>query len=48
MADSTKFKRSGFVKVCDLMQIDTVITDNKIAPDHLLALQQSGVNFLLV
>ena len=48
MADSTKFKRSGFVKVCDLMQIDTVITDNRIAPDHLLALQQSGVNFLLV
>jgi DeoR/GlpR family transcriptional regulator of sugar metabolism len=48
VADSTKFYRSGFVKVCDFEQIDTVITDDGIASEQLYALQQSGVKYLLV
>lgn len=33
LADSTKFQMRGFCRVCDLSQVDIVITDNKITPE---------------
>lgn len=33
LADSSKFEVRGFAKVCDLSDIDTVITDNRITPE---------------
>jgi len=33
LADSSKFEVPGFAKICELAQIDTVITEERIKPD---------------
>lgn len=40
LADSSKFNKKGFIKICDLNIIDEIITDNKIS----LQLQQSLID----
>jgi DeoR/GlpR family transcriptional regulator of sugar metabolism len=48
LADSTKFEKTGFVKVCDLSEINAIITDSGI-PQHKLAQYKSlGLNVVVV
>jgi DeoR/GlpR family transcriptional regulator of sugar metabolism len=35
IADSSKFEKTGFVKVCDMSQIDMVITDRSLPAEKL-------------
>lgn len=48
LADSTKFDRRGFSRICDIDEVDQVITDRGI-PQHILdALCQRGVEVTIV
>ena len=43
LADSTKFGRIGFSKICDIGDIDEIITDDKISPLMLEQLSEKGI-----
>ena len=43
LADSSKFGRRGFGKICDLDNVEHVITDSKINPAVLSALREKGI-----
>ena len=48
LADSSKFGRRGFGKICDLDEVDQIITD-KEAPEHdVKALEETGIEVTLV
>ena len=48
LADSSKFGRRGFGKICDLEEIDQIITDSD-APDHYVrTIRDRGVEILQV
>lgn len=48
LADSTKFGRRGFGRICGLERVDTIITD-KAAPEKLVAMcHEKGVEVILV
>lgn len=48
LADSSKFGRRGFGKICNLDELDQIITD-KEAPDHdVKALEEMGIEVTLV
>lgn len=48
LTDSSKFGKRGFGKICNLEEIDTIITDSA-APDHYIkALEEMGVEIILV
>lgn len=48
VTDSTKFHRLSLHKIIDTHRINTLITDDAIAPDHLKGLRQMGIEVLLV
>ena len=48
LADSTKFDKTGFVKVCDLSDVDAIITDSGIPPEKLAQYQSLGLNVVVV
>jgi DeoR/GlpR family transcriptional regulator of sugar metabolism len=48
LADSTKFEKTGFVKVCDLSDTNVIITDSGIPQDKLTQFQSSGLNVVVV
>lgn len=48
MADSSKFNRRGLGKICSLDQVQYVITDNKVAPSYVIALENKGVKVIIV
>ena len=48
LADSSKFGRRGFSKICDLSDIDIVITDSGISPKMLEAMAEQGVKVTVV
>ena len=43
LADSSKFGRRGFGKICDLDNIEQIITDDKINPSILENLREKGI-----
>ena len=43
LADSSKFGRRGFGKICDLDNIEQIITDSNIPPKILEALKEKGI-----
>ena len=47
LTDSTKFCITGFAKVCDISDIDHVITDSEISPDFLKLLRGKNVDIIL-
>ena len=47
LADSSKFGRKGFGKICDIEDIDMVITDAGIADLHLKRLEEMGIEVLI-
>lgn len=48
LADSTKFGRRGFSKICDLEAVDQIITDRGIAPHTLTELERMGIEVTVV
>lgn len=48
VADSSKFEKTGFVKVCDLADFTAIITDSGISQDKLKQLQTLGLNVVVV
>ncbi len=48
LADSSKFGRRGFSKICDMSDIDQVITDSGLSPKVLKALQDQGIKVTVV
>jgi len=48
LVDSTKFGKRAFSKVCNLSQVDQVITDDKLPQKYLEDLQNLGIEVTLV
>lgn len=48
LADSSKFGRRGFSKICYMSDIDWVITDSGISPKMLEAIEEQGVKVTIV
>lgn len=48
LADSSKFGRRGFSKICNMSDIDRVITDSGISPKMLEAIEEQGVKVTIV
>ena len=48
LVDSSKFGRRGFCKMCDVDQIDMVITDDKISPAVAEQLRAKGIDVRIV
>ena len=47
VADSSKLGKVAFAKICDMDQIDMIITDNE-APEEIAALKSAGIEMVLV
>ena len=47
LADSSKFRRRGFSKICDLEEIDTIITDAGIPTKIASRLEEMGVRLII-
>lgn len=47
LTDSSKFGTTGFAKVCDISDVDIIITDWKIEKNHLDFLKNRNVKFIL-
>jgi DeoR family transcriptional regulator, aga operon transcriptional repressor len=47
LADSTKFARRGFGKICDLSQIDVIITDNELPNSVIKQVESHGVEVVI-
>jgi DeoR family transcriptional regulator, aga operon transcriptional repressor len=48
LADSTKFGRRGFGKICGLDEIDMIITDSGISPQMAQDLEALGITVIIV
>ena len=48
LADSSKFGRRGFSKICDMSAVDQIITDDKAPASGIERLQESGVDVTVV
>ncbi len=48
LADSTKFGRRGFSKICDMTAVDLVITDSGVSELYLEKLREQGIEVLVV
>lgn len=48
LADSTKINRKGFGKICDIDQVDIIITDNGADKGILRILEEKGVEVIIV
>jgi DeoR/GlpR family transcriptional regulator of sugar metabolism len=48
LADSTKFEKTGFAKVCDLSDINAVITDSGISKEKLAKYKSLGHEIIVV
>lgn len=48
LADSSKFGRRGFSRICDIDSVDHIITDDKISPRVLEQLRDRGVEVSIV
>lgn len=47
LADSTKFGRRGLGKVCNLDQVHYVVTDDKVHPGAVKALEEKGIKVVI-
>ena len=48
LADSTKFGRRGFGKICGLDEIDMIITDSGVSPQMVQNLEALGITVIIV
>ncbi len=47
LADSTKFGRRGFAKICDMDTVDTIITDSNIRPSDRSRIEEMGIELII-
>lgn len=47
LADSTKFGRRGLGKICNFDQVQYIITDNKVHPSTVKALEEKGIKVIV-
>lgn len=47
LADSSKFDRRGLGKICDLDQVDYIITDDKVSRETVNRIETSGVKVII-
>ena len=47
LADSTKFNRRGLGKICDLAQVDYIITDKEASPEMVTKIEKAGVHVII-
>ena len=47
LADSTKFGRRGFAKICDMDTVDTIITDSNIRPADRNRIEELGIELII-
>ena len=47
LADSSKFGRRGFARICDLADVDMIITDYKISQKDSNALEAQGIELVI-
>ena len=48
LADSSKFGRRGFGKICNLDQVDVIITDSGIAASMAKMVEETGIELIIV
>ncbi len=48
LADSSKFGRRGFGKICNLDEVDVIITDSGISESTVKILEESGIELIIV
>ena len=48
LVDSSKFGKKGFSKICDISEIDRIITDENIPQMYLENLQELGIEVTVV
>ncbi|RQP09882.1 MAG: transcriptional regulator, partial [Parapedobacter sp.] len=48
LADSTKFGKRGFGRICGIDEVDHIITDNGVSPHTVAALEKRGVKVTVV
>ncbi|MBX6381175.1 MAG: DeoR/GlpR transcriptional regulator [Thermoflavifilum aggregans] len=48
LADSTKFGKRGFGKICDMDEVDQIITDREVSDAMVKALDEKGVEVIKV
>ena len=48
LADSSKFGRRGFAKICGMDEVDVIITDGNIRPTDRTALEEMGIEVIVV
>lgn len=47
LADSTKFGKRGLGKICELVDVDYIITDNKVSPSTVKAIEELGIKIIV-
>ena len=47
LADSTKFGRRGFTRICGLSDVDIIITDNEITVPFVKSIEEAGIEIML-
>lgn len=47
LADSAKFGRRGFSRICGLSEIDIIITDNEASPSFVKNLEEAGIEVVI-
>ena len=48
LADSSKFGRRGFGKICNLDRIDVIITDSGISKTMAQSIEEMGIELIIV
>ncbi|MDP4188892.1 MAG: DeoR/GlpR transcriptional regulator, partial [Bacteroidota bacterium] len=48
LADSSKFGKRGFGKICNLDQIDVIITDSGISDTMAKSIEEIGIELIIV
>jgi DeoR family transcriptional regulator of aga operon len=48
LSDSSKFRRKGFGKICNLEQIDVIITDSGIPQKTATEVEELGIELIIV
>ena len=47
LADSSKFDRRGLAKICNLREVDYIVTDNGAPPAKLAKIEKAGVKIIV-
>ncbi|MBZ4191540.1 hypothetical protein K7B07_21680 [Niabella sp. 3A5MI-3] len=47
LADSTKFNKRGLGKICNLDQVEYIVTDKNVSEETLTALQEKGIKVII-